>query len=238
MSVERNALYLEDSASLSGVLPTIKHLLWKSNFTVYSLIKRGLDFILASLFLILLSPLFALIATLIKHEDGDPIFFKQLRTGQNGKNFYIYKFRTMVKDNDVLNRNCSDQHTKIGSFLRKTSLDELPQLINIVKGEMSFIGPRPWITEYYSVMNHQEKKRTLVKPGITGLAQANGRNGISIHEKIEYDLEYVKFYSIFTDIVVILGTIKAVLLKEDADAGKDIIHNELSELRAENRLYL
>ena len=144
----------------------------------------------------------------------------------------------MPVSNDVLDKTCADRHTKIGTLLRKTSLDELPQLFNIVKGEMSFIGPRPWITEYYKAMNYRERTRTVVRPGITGLAQANGRNGISIHEKIDLDLEYVKTYSIFTDIRVIFESVKAVISKEDADAGKGVIHDELEELRAENKLFI
>ena len=238
MSTIDSAVYLRESVEMPGFFFYLKRLLWKSNFLVYSFIKRVLDFSFALVFLILSSPLLLIISIMIKREDGDPIIFKQLRTGRNGKDFYIYKFRTMPINNDVLDKSCADQHTKIGSILRKTSLDELPQLINIIKGEMSFIGPRPWITEYYKAMNYRERTRTVVRPGITGLAQANGRNGISIHEKIDLDLEYVKTYSIFTDIRVIFESIRAVVSKEDADAGKGVIHDELEELRAENKLFI
>lgn len=238
MGITESVAYLQESVELPSFSASLKRFLWKANFIAYSAVKRVLDFVFAGLLLILLFPVMMVIAALIKKEDGDPIIFKQLRTGRNGKDFYIYKFRTMPVSNDVLDKTCADRHTKIGTLLRKTSLDELPQLFNIVKGEMSFIGPRPWITEYYKAMNYRERTRTVVRPGITGLAQANGRNGISIHEKIDLDLEYVKTYSIFTDIRVIFESVKAVLSKEDADAGKGVIHDELEELRAENKLFI
>lgn len=238
MSAVESVAYLSESVEMPSLFSSLKRFVYRSNFLIYSGIKRVFDFSLALLALIILSPAFLIISILIKKEDGDPIIFKQLRTGRNGRDFYIYKFRTMPVENDVNDKSCADKHTKIGSFLRKTSLDELPQLINIVKGEMSFIGPRPWITEYYKAMNYRERMRTVVRPGITGLAQANGRNGISIHQKIDLDLEYVKSYSIITDIRVIFDSIRAVLSKEDADAGKGVIHDELEELRAENKLYI
>ena len=144
----------------------------------------------------------------------------------------------MKEGNDVRDNSCADKHTKIGKFLRNTSIDELPQLINILKGEMSFIGPRPWIPEYYNSMVNVQKVRTLVKPGISGLAQANGRNGISILKKIEFDVKYVRDFSVLMDILVMFGTLKAVISKEDADAGKQIIHDELDELKAENKRYI
>lgn len=238
MSAIESVAYLNESVEMPSPLSLAKRLLYQANFILYSGIKRVLDFTLALILLILLSPIFMVISFLIKKEDGESIIFKQLRTGQNGKDFYIYKFRTMPKSNNVLDKSCADKHTKIGSILRKTSLDELPQLFNIIKGEMSFIGPRPWIIEYYKAMNYRERMRTVVKPGITGLAQASGRNGITIHEKIGYDLEYVKSYSILMDLKVIVGSIRAVLSKEDADAGKGAIHNEIEELKAENKLFI
>ena len=222
----------------SAIFTPRKRALWLLNFGVYSVIKRLLDFVFALIGLIILSPLFLIVAILIKHEDGGKVFFRQKRTGQWGEEFEILKFRSMKEGNDVLDKSCADKHTKIGKFLRNTSIDELPQLINILRGEMSFIGPRPWIPEYYKEMVNAQKVRTLVKPGITGLAQANGRNGITIMQKIRLDVKYVIWFSIIMDIIVIFKTIKAVVSKEDADAGKQIIHDELSELRSENKRFV
>ena len=215
-----------------------KRQLWLVNFGVFSVIKRLFDIFFSAFCLILLLPLFLIVAILIKKEDGGKIFFRQTRTGQFGKNFKIIKFRSMKEGNDVRDKSCADRPTKIGKFLRDRSIDELPQLINILKGEMSFIGPRPWIPEYFQAMVNAQKVRTLVKPGITGLAQANGRNGISILKKIELDVKYVRDFSVLMDILVMIETVKAVISKEDADAGKQIIHDELSELRAHNKRFV
>ena len=167
---------------------------------------------------------------MIKKEDKGPVLFKQTRTGYKGKEFKLYKFRSMTIDNDVLNNKSENKLTKIGTFIRKTSLDELPQFINILKGDMSLIGPRPWIVEYYQNFTDEQKKRVDVLPGITGLAQATGRNNISIFEKINYDLEYVNKYSLLMDIKVIFLTIKTVLSKTGAEISKSGIHEELKEL--------
>jgi len=115
---------------------------------------------------------------------------------------------------------CDDKYTKLVEKLRKSSVDELPQLINVFKGQMSFIGPRPWIPEYWENMNERERERCAVRPGITGLAAAKGRNGLSVFEKIGYDLEYVRNYSLKQDVKVVFLTVKQVLSREEADAGK------------------
>jgi lipopolysaccharide/colanic/teichoic acid biosynthesis glycosyltransferase len=201
---------------------------------MYKYVKRGIDLIMAVLLLIIfLIPMLS-IAVLIKLDSKGPVLFKQKRTGLKGKVFNLYKFRSMVTDNDVHDFSKGDQHTKVGNILRKTSLDELPQIINILKGEMSFIGPRPWITDYYDNMNEKQRHRNDVLPGITGLAQAKGRNNISINEKINYDLEYVKNYSFRQDVKIVFLTIKTVLSKEGADAGKNTIQNELEDLKTQN----
>ena len=174
-----------------------------------------------------------IIAIAIKLDSEGPVIFKQKRTGKYGKVFEVWKFRTMAANNDVHNFKKADQHTKVGTFLRKTSLDELPQLFNIVFGEMSFIGPRPWITDYFENMNEEQRHRVDVTPGMTGLAQAKGRNNISIFDKINYDLEYIDNYGLIEDIKVVLLTIKTVLSKEGADAGKDTIKTELEDLRTQ-----
>ena len=201
---------------------------------MYRYVKRGIDLVMAVLLLIIFLIPMLIIAVLIKLDSKGPVLFKQKRTGLKGKVFNLYKFRSMVTDNDVHDFSKGDQHTKVGNILRKTSLDELPQIINILKGEMSFIGPRPWITDYYDNMNEKQRHRNDVLPGITGLAQAKGRNNISINEKINYDLEYVKNYSFRQDVKIVFLTIKTVLSKEGADAGKNTIQNELEDLKTQN----
>lgn len=213
----------------------IKRTAWyRFHFVLYSIFKGFFDFIFALIGLIIASPVMIIVAIAIRLDSKGPVIFKQVRTGKNGKTFNLYKFRTMVATNDVHDFTQEDKHTKLGTFLRKTSLDELPQFFNILRFQMSFIGPRPWITDYYDNMNELERHRCDVRPGITGLAQVKGRNNISIFEKINYDLEYIRDYSLCEDIKVILLTIKTVLSKCGADAGKSTIQNEIKDLREEN----
>ena len=197
---------------------------------MYKYVKRLLDIIISLSALLVFSIPIILISIMIKKEDKGPVLFKQTRTGYKGKEFKLYKFRSMPIDNDVLNNKSENKLTKIGTFIRKTSLDELPQFINILKRDMSLIGPRPWIVEYYNNFTDEQKKRVDVLPGITGLAQATGRNNITIFEKINYDLEYVKNYSLLMDIKVIFLTIKTVLSKTGVEISKSGIHEELKEL--------
>lgn len=201
-----------------------------TNIKHYYYFKRIYDFTFALLGLIVLSPIILILSIAIKLDSKGSVIFKQIRTGKNGKTFMLYKFRSMTVNNDVHNFSQKDQHTKVGAFMRKTSLDEIPQLINIIKGDMSFIGPRPWIPDYYERMNEAQRHRYDVLPGITGLAQTKGRNNISIFQKINYDLEYINNYSLKEDIKILFLTIKTVLSKEGADAGKNTIKNELEEL--------
>ena len=200
---------------------------------MYKYIKRTLDLLLSLTGLIIFLIPMIIIGIAIKIDSKGPVLFKQTRTGYKGREFNLYKFRSMSVDNDVHDFSKKDQHTKVGSFLRKTSLDELPQLINIIIGKMSFIGPRPWIPDYYKNMNDEQRKRCNVLPGLTGLAQALGRNNISIFEKIKYDLEYVENCSLKEDIKIIFLTIKTVLSKSGADAGKNVIKNELEDLKTQ-----
>ena len=200
---------------------------------MYKYVKRGFDILFSLIGLIIFFIPMVIIGVLIKLDSKGPVFFKQIRTGKDGREFYLYKFRSMTVDNDVHDFSKKDQHTKVGNFLRKTSLDELGQMINILKGDMSWIGPRPWITDYYENMNEAQRHRCDVLPGITGLAQALGRNNISIFEKINYDLEYVKNISFKEDIKIIFLTIKTVLSKEGADAGKNVIQNEIEDLKTQ-----
>lgn len=195
-----------------------------------SFIKRILDVVFSLVLIILLLPLFLIISLLIKLEDGDYVFFKQLRSGKD-RDFYMYKFRSMKENNDVHNLKEKDCVTRIGNFLRKTSLDELPQLINILKGEMSFIGPRPWITDYAKYFTSNQMRRLEVLPGITGLAQSSGRNDISIIEKIKLDVEYVDNVSLLMDIKIIFKTISSVFSKKGNNSDKFAIQNELDVLK-------
>ena len=200
----------------------------------FSIIKFIFDRLFAIIGLILMSPLMIIIAIIIKIDSKGPVFFKQVRTGKNGKEFSICKFRTMIASNNVRDYSRPDEHTRIGMALRKTSLDELPQLFSIAIGKMSFIGPRPWIPEYYKNMNETQRHRNDVLPGLTGLAQVMGRNSISIFEKINYDLEYIENYSFIQDLKIIFLTIKTVIIGNAADAGKGTIQKEIAELKKQN----
>lgn len=202
--------------------------------SVYIFFKRIIDSLIALIGLIVLSPIMVCRAIAIKIDSKGPILFKQIRTGRYGKPFKLYKFRTMVADNDVHDFSKKDMHTKVGKILRKTSLDELPQLFNILKQEISLIGPRPWITDYYDNMNELQRHRCDVLPGITGLAQANGRNNLNIFDKINYDLDYVLNCSLLLDIKIVFLTVKAVFSQSGADAGKSTISNELEDLKNQN----
>ena len=197
---------------------------------MYKYVKRFFDLIMAIIILIVLFIPMVIIAILIKLDSKGPVFFKQERTGKDGKIFLLYKFRSMAVDNDVHDFNCQDKKTRVGRVLRKFSLDEFPQIINIIKGEMSFIGPRPWIPDYYENMTDYQRRRNDVLPGITGLAQVKGRNNINIIAKINYDLEYVKNFSFIQDVKIFFLTIATVVSREGADAGKNTIHTELEML--------
>lgn len=204
---------------------------WTIGKSIYSCIKRIFDIFISLFGIIVTFPIMIIIAIAIKCDSKGPVIFMQPRTGKYGKVFNIHKFRTMTADNDVKDFSKEDRQTRVGTFLRNASLDELPQLFCILAGKMSFIGPRPWITDYYDSMNEEQKHRVDVTPGLTGLAQVNGRNSISIFEKINYDLEYIDNYGLIEDIKVVFLTIKIVLSKEGAEAGKFIIQNELDDLK-------
>ncbi len=198
-------------------------------------IKKLFDLILALILVILLSPLMIIIAIMIKIDSKGPVIFKQIRSGKNNKNFTLYKFRSMIYNNNLYDTSVEDQVTKIGRILRKTSLDELPQLFNILKGEMSFIGPRPWILDYAKYFTKHQMRRLEVLPGITGLAQCSGRNNLGIIERIDIDVEYVENMSLFLDIYIVLKTIKSVLKKEGFSNSKSAIYEELNILKNQNK---
>jgi undecaprenyl phosphate N,N'-diacetylbacillosamine 1-phosphate transferase len=179
--------------------------------------KPVIDILIASIGLIIMSPLFIVVTfALYFANQGKPFFF-QLRPGKKEKLFKIIKFKTMNDKKDEAGNLLPDAErlTKIGSFVRKTSLDEIPQLINVLKGDMSLIGPRPLLPEYLPLYNDFQKKRHHVKPGITGWAQVNGRNAISWQQKFDYDVWYVTNYSFFLDLKIVFLTIKKVFLSED-----------------------
>ena len=178
--------------------------------------KSLIDFIGAFLLLLLFSPVMVIASILIYLKLGSPVFFKQKRPGKDEKIFTIYKFRTMSDTKDSYGNFLEDEMrlNKFGKTLRSLSIDELPQLFNILKGDMSFIGPRPLLIEYLNLYNKQQKKRHNVKPGLTGWAQVNGRNNISWKKKFEYDLYYTENLSFWLDIKIVLLSIKKILKRE------------------------
>ncbi|HGE7610224.1 sugar transferase [Bacillus cereus] len=179
-------------------------------------IKRPMDFILSLIAIIMLSPVFLIVAFLVKTRLGSPVLFKQERPGLNGTIFKMYKFRTMTDEKNENGELLPDsiRLTKFGKFLRSTSLDELPGLFNIFKGDMSIIGPRPLLVQYLPLYNEHQKRRHEVRPGLSGLAQVNGRNAISWEEKFNYDVEYVENMNFIMDWKIILLTIKKVFIRE------------------------
>ena len=190
---------------------------------MYKYIKRGMDFAVALVALLFLSPLMLIVSILIKINRDGPVLFKQKRPGLNGKIFTVYKFRTMsVKTHDPNGRELSDfeRMSKIGSLLRKTSVDEIPQFINILKGDMSFIGPRPLLTEYIELYTPEQMRRHEVRPGISGWAQVNGRNTITWEEKFRYDVEYVDKMSLKMDIYILIKTVLNVLKQDGINSGE------------------
>lgn len=178
--------------------------------------KRLFDFSVATIGLAAVSPVILGTALVVKKKLGTPIIFKQTRPGQYGKPFGLYKFRTMTDEKDEKGNLLPDsvRLTNTGKILRKLSLDELPQLVNVVKGDMSLVGPRPLLIEYLDLYNDRQMKRHDVKPGITGWAQVNGRNAISWEEKFELDVWYVENQSFFLDLKILYLTFKKVLVSE------------------------
>jgi putative UDP-galactose phosphate transferase len=191
-------------------------------------IKPAIDFVLALVGFLFLSPVFVLVTIgLFFANDGKPFFF-QLRPGKNGKIFKIIKFKTMTDKKDE-NGNLlpdADRLTKIGSFVRKTSLDEIPQLLNVIKGDMSLVGPRPLLPKYLELYNDFQRRRNEVKPGITGWAQVNGRNSISWEKKFEYDVWYVDNVSFLLDIKILILTVLKVVKSEGINEQGQATSNE------------
>lgn len=184
------------------------------------MLKRLLDIIIASIALILLSPLYFYVAHKVKKNLGSPVLFRQIRPGLHGKPFEMIKFRSMKDAVDAQGNPLPDSErlTPFGKMLRSSSLDEMPELWNVIKGDMSIVGPRPLLMEYLPLYNQEQAKRHLVRPGMTGHAQVNGRNAISWEEKFKLDTWYVENQSVWLDFKIMLKTVKKVLAKDDINA--------------------
>ena len=184
------------------------------------MLKRLLDIIIASIALILLSPLYAFVAYKVKKNLGSPVLFRQVRPGLHGKPFEMIKFRTMKDAVDEQGNPLPDSErlTPFGKMLRSTSLDEMPELWNVIKGDMSIVGPRPLLTEYLPLYNEEQAKRHNVRPGMTGHAQVNGRNAISWEEKFKLDTWYVENQSTLLDFKIMFKTVHKVIAKDDISA--------------------
>jgi len=187
------------------------------------MLKRLLDIIIASVALILLSPLYFYVAYKVKKNLGSPVLFRQVRPGLHGKPFEMIKFRTMKDAADAQGNPLPDSErlTPFGKMLRSTSLDEMPELWNVIKGDMSIVGPRPLLMEYLPLYNKEQAKRHDVRPGMTGHAQVNGRNAIGWEEKFKLDTWYVENRSLWLDFKIMLQTVKKVIAKDDInEAGE------------------
>jgi lipopolysaccharide/colanic/teichoic acid biosynthesis glycosyltransferase len=187
-------------------------------------IKRPMDFILSLLAIIVLLPVLIIVALLVRVKLGSPVIFKQKRPGLNEKIFTLYKFRTMTDERDEDSELLPDsvRLTKFGKFLRSTSLDELPELFNILAGDMSIIGPRPLLVQYLPLYNEHQKRRHVVRPGLSGWAQVNGRNAISWEDRFKLDVEYVDNVSFLLDWKIIFLTLKKVFIREGINSETSV----------------
>jgi len=190
----------------------------------YLKIKRIFDFLIATIAIIILFPLILFLFISLYLAYGSPVLFKQERPGYLGKPFFLYKFRSMNEMKDKNGNLLPDKYrlTTFGRFLRKTSLDELPELWNVIKGDMSLVGPRPLMIDYVKKYSNEQKRRMLVRPGFTGLAQIMGRQTAKFSERIEYDLSYIKRISLSLDIIILLLTIPYVLSFKGVVLGQDV----------------
>ena len=188
------------------------------------MIKRVFDFVAAFIALILFTPVLLIVAILIRQKLGSPVLFSQVRPGLNGQPFRMFKFRSMLDAQDAQGDSLPDEQrlTKFGGLLRSTSLDELLGLWNVLKGDMSLVGPRPLLMEYLSLYSEEQAKRHYVRPGLTGWAQINGRNAISWEQKFKLDTWYVEHRSFWLDIKIILLTIKKVLVRDGISAEGEV----------------
>ncbi len=200
-------------------------------------VKRLLDFIISFLAIIILSPVMLIIYILVRIKLGKPAIFKQQRPGKNEKIFTLYKFRTMTDERDEDGNLLPDEKrlTKFGKMLRSTSLDELPELFNILKGDMAIVGPRPLAVQYLPYYTEEEKHRHDVRPGLTGLAQIHGRNCIDWGKKFEYDLSYIKDISLINDLKIILKTMVKVFEREGIAVRGEGVNIDFDEYRKKER---
>ncbi|MEB5928261.1 sugar transferase [Acinetobacter schindleri] len=200
------------------------------------MIKRLLDIIIASIALILLSPLYALVAYKVKKNLGSPVLFRQVRPGLHGKPFEMIKFRTMKDAVDEQGNPLPDSErlTPFGQMLRSTSLDEMPELWNVIKGDMSIVGPRPLLMEYLPLYSPEQAKRHDVRPGMTGHAQVNGRNAIGWEEKFKLDTWYVENQSIWLDFKIMFKTVHKVLAKDDISAEGEATMTKFTGTKTDN----
>lgn len=203
-------------------------------------VKRLLDIIISLVSLIVLSPVILILAILVRVKLGSPVIFKQDRPGKNEKIFRLYKFRSMSDKKDENGELLPDKDrlTKFGKMLRASSLDELPELINILKGDMSLIGPRPLLISYLPYYNETEKHRHDVRPGLTGLAQVNGRNALNWDKRFEYDVEYVNNITFINDVKILLKTFYKVIKKDDvitAGTGKIVSFSKYRKQQIEEK---
>jgi lipopolysaccharide/colanic/teichoic acid biosynthesis glycosyltransferase len=184
--------------------------------------KRLMDIVLSLCALVLLSPLMLVVALLVRIKLGSPVIFRQERPGLNEKIFTLYKFRTMTDERDENGKLLPDKIrlTRFGRWLRSSSLDELPELLNILKGDMSFVGPRPLLAKYLPLYNEKQRRRHEVRPGITGYAQTNGRNSVPWEERFELDVEYVDHVTFLGDVKIIIATVLSVIRREGIDSSE------------------
>lgn len=195
--------------------------------------KRILDIIVSGTALIILLPLIIIIGLFIRKKLGSPILFTQERPGKDEKIFKMYKFRTMTDKTDEFGDLLPDEDrlTKFGRLLRASSLDEVPELWNIIKGDMSIIGPRPLLVRYLPYYSKVERERHLVRPGLTGLSQVNGRNSLNWEKRFELDIHYVRNISFINDLKILIITIKKVLTRSGVQSGDELIMRDLDEER-------
>ena len=188
------------------------------------MLKRILDIVIASVALVLLSPLYFYVAYRVRKNLGSPVLFRQVRPGLHGKPFEMIKFRTMTDERDAEGNLLPNEQRlpKFGKMLRATSLDEMPELWNVIKGDMSIVGPRPLLMDYLPLYNKEQAKRHNVRPGMTGYAQVNGRNSISWEEKFKLDTWYVENQSIWLDFKIMFQTVRKVLVKEGINQSEEV----------------
>ncbi len=211
----------------------------RRSFAMYAkYIKRMLDFLIALVGLVVASPILLIVAVLVRTKLGSPVLFAQERPGKDEKIFKLYKFRSMSDARDEQGNLLPDKDrlTPFGKMLRATSLDELPELFNILKGDMSLIGPRPLLVSYLPWYTEREQLRHTVRPGLTGLAQVSGRNSLVWDKRLEKDVEYVEHLSFMMDLKILFMTVKKVVCKDDVAEDTNVIEGNFAEIRKQQKL--